>query len=94
LVASITATRRFFRRFSAMARTRSNASAVADWSLSLSATMARQRSEETTSVGANQRAAKVDLPAPVAPISTTRAKSGISRSVGPAAASAASRLIG
>ena len=40
--------------------------------------MARQRSDEMTSVGANQRAAKVDLPEPVAPTSTTREKSGIS----------------
>ncbi len=73
-----------------MERTRSKASAVADWSLSLSATMARQRSEETTSVGANQRAAKVDLPEPVAPTSTTKEKSGTSRIVG----SAATGLIG
>ncbi|MDX6751698.1 hypothetical protein SH611_17975 [Geminicoccaceae bacterium 1502E] len=78
LVASITARRRFFSRAPAIARTSSNASAVTDWSVSSSATSARQRSEETISVGANQCAAKLDLPEPVAPISTTRQKSGSS----------------
>ncbi len=52
------------------------ASAVAAWSFSSSATRPRQKSEEITSVGAKWRAAKLLLPLPEAPTSTTRLGSG------------------
>jgi hypothetical protein len=55
-----------------------NASAVALWSFSSSATRPRQKSEEITSVGAKCRRAKVLFPDPDAPISTTRLGSGSS----------------
>jgi len=68
-----------------MVRTRSKASAVADWSVSSSDTRPRQRSDEMISVGRKCRAAKVDLPDPVAPIRTISAKSGMSMREGSAA---------
>ncbi len=54
----------------------SKAARVADWSAGSSATIARSASDETTSVDSKWRAAKVDLPEPEAPTSTTRASSG------------------
>jgi len=50
---------------------------VADWSFSSSATSARQASDDTTSVGLKCARAKVLLPAPDAPMSTTSERSGI-----------------
>ncbi len=60
-----------------MNRSTSNASLVADWSFSSSATRPRQKSEEITSVGLKCARAKVDLPEPVTPTSTTRLSSGM-----------------
>ena len=54
------------------------ASGVAAWSLASSATMARQASEDTTSVGLKWREAKWDLPDPEGPMRATRLSSGIS----------------
>ena len=48
----------------------SKAASVAAWSIGSSATMARMASEESTSVGAKWRAAKVLLPAPLGPTSS------------------------
>ena len=59
-----------------MVLTRLNASGVALWSFSSSATSPRQTSDETISVGLKCRRAKVDLPEPDAPISITRENSG------------------
>jgi hypothetical protein len=58
--------------------TRSNASPVADWSVSSSATQPRARSDDTVSYGPKCLAAKLDLPVPDAPTRMTRANSGIS----------------
>lgn len=54
----------------------SNASGVAVWSFSSSETRPRQKSDETTCVGAKCRAANVDLPLPEMPTSTTSDSSG------------------
>ena len=54
----------------------SKAASVAAWSNGSSATMARMASEESTSVGVKWRAAKVLLPAPLGPTSSTRASGG------------------
>jgi hypothetical protein len=81
LVASITASLRFFNRLPATSRTRSKASALTPWSVSSSDTKPRAQSDEITSVGRKCLAAKVDFPEPVEPISTIRAKSGISMSL-------------
>ena len=54
----------------------SKAASVAAWSIGSSATMARMASEERTSVGAKWRAAKVLLPAPLGPTSSTSASGG------------------
>src|SRR5688572_18589936 len=59
-----------------IAATRPNASGVARWSFSSSATRLRQTSEDTISVGLKWRLAKVDLPEPDAPISSTSENSG------------------
>ena len=53
------------------------ASGVAAWSLASSATIARQESEDTTSVGVKWREAKYDFPDPVGPMSATRHSSGM-----------------
>ena len=53
------------------------ASGVADWSVASSATMARQVSEDTTSVGLKWWLAKVDFPEPVGPMRTTKHNSGM-----------------
>ena len=50
------------------------------WSISLSDSRARQKSDEITSVGRKCFLAKVDLPDPVEPIRTTSEKSGIAMS--------------
>src|SRR5262245_15642754 len=56
----------------------SNASFVADWSFSSSATRPRQASDETISVGRKCVRANVDLPEPLAPTRTTSESSGTS----------------
>ena len=80
LVASITVSRPEASRLPAMNWSTSNASGVADWSFSSSATRPRQTSEEITSVGLKCARANVDLPEPVTPISTTRLSSGMASS--------------
>ena len=82
LVASMTVRRPARRRVDAMKFRRAKASGVAAWSLGSSATMARQASEDTTSVGLKCRAAKVDFPEPDGPTSATRLSSGISSFIG------------
>jgi hypothetical protein len=64
-----------------MNRSTSNASFVADWSVSSSATRPRQKSEEITSVGLKCARANVDLPDPVTPTRATRLSSGMVSSV-------------
>jgi hypothetical protein len=56
---------------------RSKASPVADWSFSLSDTSARQKSEETTSVGRKCFRPNDDLPEPEGPTSRTSDSSGM-----------------
>jgi hypothetical protein len=63
-------------RLDAMQYSTSNASFVAAWSFSSSATKPRQKSEEITSVGRKCLRAKVDLPAPDGPISATSERFG------------------
>src|SRR5690606_33609895 len=79
LVASTTVSRPRRSRRSTMVWSRWKASSVADWSFSSSLTSARQWSELTTWVGRKRRAAKVDLPAPETPTSSTRPAAGMSR---------------
>ena len=55
----------------------SKASCVAAWLFSSSETRARQASDDSVSVGRKWVRAKVLLPEPDAPISTTRDRSGI-----------------
>jgi hypothetical protein len=55
-----------------------NASVVALWSFSSSATRPRQKSEEMTSVGPKWRRANELFPEPDGPMSTTRLGSGSS----------------
>jgi hypothetical protein len=64
-------------RFEAMKCSTSNASFVAAWSFSSSETRPRQKSDESTSVGLKCLRAKVDLPQPDGPTSTTSESSGI-----------------
>ena len=77
LVASTTVSRPAASRSPATWCSASNAAADADWSFSSSATMPRNASDESTCVGAKCLRAKVDLPDPVTPTSTTRQRSGI-----------------
>jgi hypothetical protein len=56
-----------------------NASSDAAWSSGSSATIARQASDDTTSVGRKCFAANVDLPEPLAPIRSTSENAGRSR---------------
>ena len=64
------------RRVAAMKLSRAKASGVAAWSVASSATIARQASEDTTSVGLKWLAAKEDFPDPVGPMRATRHSSG------------------
>ncbi len=72
LVASTTVSRPAASRSPATWCRASNAAADADWSFSSSATMPRNASDESTCVGAKCLRAKVDLPDPVTPTSTTK----------------------
>src|SRR5579859_3322939 len=65
-----------------MKRRTAKAAALAVWSPSSSETWARAASEERTSVGLKQRAAKVDLPDPAGPTSRTSAPTGRSMTRG------------
>ncbi len=76
LVASTTAVRPFARRRLRASWSTTNAAFVAAWFASSPETILRNRSDDRTSSGAKWRAANVDLPAPAAPISTTRLGSG------------------
>src|SRR5215207_8750466 len=70
-VESITVVSRRRSRLATIRSSTSKASRLARWSRSPRPTAARRRSEETTWPSANQAAAQCDLPAPVAPTSTT-----------------------
>src|SRR3954451_21755140 len=74
-------------RLATMRSSTSNASRLARTSRSPVPTTARSRSDETTWSGSNHRAAQSDLPAAVAPTSTTRHGSG-RRSGGPSSTGA------
>ena len=76
LVASMTVRRPARSRVAAMKLSRAKASGVAAWSVASSATIARQASEDTTSVGLKWLAAKEDLPDPLGPMRATRHSSG------------------
>jgi hypothetical protein len=64
-------------RFAAIVCSKSNASPVTDCSFSSSAKMARQKSEEMTSVLRKCLRAKLDLPEADAPTNKTKHNSGI-----------------
>jgi hypothetical protein len=76
-VASTTVSRPSASRLAATKRNSSKASFVTDWSFSSSLTMARHASDDSTSVGAKCLRAKVLLPEPLGPTSTTRESLGI-----------------
>jgi hypothetical protein len=76
LVASITVSLPAASRLAAMKCRTAKASLVAAWSFSSSDTRPRQTSLEITSVPRKCRRAKVDLPEPLAPTSTTRLSAG------------------
>src|SRR5580704_9178056 len=65
-------------RLPAMNRSTSKASLLTAWSFSSSLTIARQASDERTSVGLKCLRANVLLPEPLGPIRTTRDRLGIS----------------
>src|SRR3954471_15420314 len=76
LVASMTVSRPSASRLPATNRSTSKASLVTAWSFSSSLTIARQASEERTSVGRKCLRANVLLPEPLGPTRTTRLRLG------------------